>query len=126
MSVRPITILYVDDDADIRTIVTMALGLDPSIRIVVADGGAAAVARVSAGLTPDLIVLDVMMPEMDGIATLAALRTLPQAAAAPVAFMTARGREADVERYVALGAVAVIRKPFDPLTLAPRLRALVP
>ncbi|HEX9180243.1 MAG TPA: response regulator, partial [Burkholderiales bacterium] len=73
---------------------------------------------------PDLILLDVMMPDMDGPETLRALRAEPAAAATPVVFMTAKARAGDREALLALGALGVIAKPFNPMTLAVELRRL--
>ena len=124
---RSLEILYVDDDADIRTIVGMALGLDPTIRVRLAEGGAEALALVTrGGWRPDAIVLDVMMPGMDGPTLMTHLRQQRDLADVPILFMTARGRAADVTRYVEQGAAGVILKPFDPITLAQQIRALLP
>jgi CheY-like chemotaxis protein len=73
---------------------------------------------------PDLILLDVMMPGMDGPATLAQLRKRPVSADTPVIFMTAKVQREEIDRFLALGAVAVIPKPFDPLTLADEVEAI--
>ena len=74
---------------------------------------------------PDLVLLDVMMPGMDGPATLNALRNLDGGFDVPVVFMTARLQPAEIEEYRAQGAIGVIPKPFDPMTLAEEIRALV-
>jgi two-component system, OmpR family, response regulator len=74
---------------------------------------------------PDVILLDAMMPDMNGQTTLAEIRKLPGYSAVPVIFMTARARQADVDAYRQAGAVGVIVKPFDPLTLARQVRGLV-
>ncbi|WP_156679963.1 response regulator [Sphingomonas profundi] len=122
-----LNILYVDDDDDIRAIVEMALGLDPTIRVRLAAGGAAALTLLAGGgWRPEVIVLDVMMPGMDGPTLMTHLRQQPDLAHVPILFMTARGRAADVARYIEQGAVGVILKPFDPVTLAQQIRALVP
>ncbi|WP_010185903.1 response regulator [Sphingomonas sp. PAMC 26605] len=119
-----LSLLYVDDDADIRTVVEMALGLDPAITVRTTASGRAAVASLAvADWIPDVIVLDVMMPDMTGPETLAALRRNPRLARTPVLFMTARGRDTDIKGYLAMGAAGVILKPFDPLRLAAQLRA---
>jgi CheY-like chemotaxis protein len=120
----PLSVLYVDDDADIRTIVELALALDPAITARTAPSGKAAIAALATtDWTPDVIVLDVMMPDMTGPETLAALRRNPRLAETPVLFMTARGRDTDIAGYRALGAAGVILKPFDPLHLPAQLRA---
>lgn len=119
-------LLYIDDDPDIRAIVEIALGLDPSIEIRTAVSGADALRLAGqAEWRPDVLVLDIIMPEMDGLATLAALRRLPGLSETPAVFMTASVRDADVARYRAAGAVGVVLKPFDPLLLASEVRALL-
>lgn len=123
---RMLNILYVDDDPDIRTIVDMALSLDPMIDVRIAGAGAEAIAIATAGdWRPDAFVLDVMMPGMNGIATLRALRELPAFGATPAVFMTAKARDGDIARYRDEGAAGVILKPFDPLQLATEIRTLI-
>jgi CheY-like chemotaxis protein len=118
-------VLYVDDEPDIREIAALALGLDPDIRVRLADGGDQASAAIDAGWRPDVILLDVMMPVMDGPAVLAALRERPASASIPIVFITARTQSQDRQRLLQLGAVGVIGKPFDPMTLARELRAVL-
>lgn len=119
-------ILYVDDDGDIRTIVEMALSLDPAVTVRAAASGAAALRLIDTDpWRPDAIILDVMMPEMDGIALLAALRERPGLADTPALFMTARGHESDAIRPQLVGATGVILKPFDPIELVGTVRRLI-
>lgn len=73
---------------------------------------------------PDLILLDVMMPGMDGPTTLAALRREPTLVDVPVVFITAKVQSSEVEFYTSLGALGVISKPFDPMALADQVRAI--
>lgn len=121
-----LALLYVDDDADIRMIVEMALGLDPAISVRMARSGAEALRLAAASdWRPDVLALDILMPGMDGVETLRALRALPGLETVPALFMTAKGRDADVARYLAEGAIGVILKPFDPLSLAADIRALI-
>ncbi len=80
--------------------------------------------REAAAFTPDMILLDVMMPGIDGPATLKRLREQPALAAVPVAFMTAKVQPAEIAHYKSLGALDVIAKPFDPMTLADKIRAI--
>lgn len=121
-----LTLLCVDDDPDIRTVALMALGLDAGIQAQAASGGAEALQWLRREeLRPDAILLDVMMPEMDGPAVLAEIRAMPEFQDLPVIFMTARARQQDVAHYRALGANGVIVKPFDPLHLAEDVRALL-
>ncbi|GBD48636.1 response regulator [Methylopila sp. Yamaguchi] len=117
-------ILYVDDEADIREIVSMSLSLDPDITVETVSSGAEALAAVRNCL-PDVILLDVMMPEMDGPTTLFRLRERPESRGVPVVFMTARTQGREIQRFKELGALGVIAKPFDPIALASDLKALL-
>lgn len=116
-------IVYVDDEADIRSIVEFALEDEAGLALQVCASGQQAL-DLLAHHRPDLILLDVMMPGMDGPATLQALRRLPGLAAVPVAFVTAKVQAHEVAAFKALGAIDVIAKPFDPMTLPARVRAL--
>lgn len=116
-------VIYVDDEPDIRTIVEMALALDPDIDLRVAASGSEALELVGTGSwRPDMALLDLMMPEMSGRELLNRLRGMAEFAALPIVFITASARQADVERYLEEGADGVITKPFDPLTLAHTVR----
>ncbi|NVO15751.1 MAG: response regulator [Rhodoplanes sp.] len=110
-------ILFCDDDPDIREIITLSLGLDPTLDVK-ACATAGEVPAIAAAWVPDLILLDVMMPGMDGPTTLAVLHDDTRTRTIPVLFMTARTQAYEFERLVALGAAGVIAKPFDPMTLA--------
>lgn len=112
-----VRILHVDDEPDIREIVDLSLGLNPDFEVRAAACGADAIA-IAAEWSPFLILLDVMMPGMDGPTTLTHLRKDPRTADIPVLFMTARAQEREVQQFIALGAQGVISKPFDPMTLA--------
>jgi len=112
-----IRILHVDDEPDIREIVDMSLGLNPDFEVRACSSGAEAIAA-AVEWSPFLILLDVMMPGMDGPTTLTQLRKNPQTSAIPVIFMTARAQTREVDYFIALGAQGVISKPFDPMTLA--------
>lgn len=118
-----LTVLFVDDDPDIRIIAEMSLGLDPGFRVRLAGSGAEALQSVR-NEVPDLILLDMMMPEMDGCDTFAALKDLLDPMPL-VIFVTARTRSEDVARLTDLGAVGVIPKPFDPIKLAPLVRSIM-
>ncbi|MCW4116158.1 response regulator [Aurantimonas sp. MSK8Z-1] len=118
-------ILYVDDEHDIREVAQMSLELDPDFEVRSVASGAAALAEAR-DWQPDLIMLDVMMPEMDGPETKRRLQAEPATAAIPVVFITARTQPHEVEELRVLGAVAVIPKPFDPMTLAASVRAHLP
>lgn len=109
-------VLLVDDDADIRIITTMSLEQVGGWEVVVATSGAEALTRATED-KPDVILLDVTMPGMDGRATLAHLKASESTRTIPVIFMTARVQRKEVERYMELGAAGVISKPFDPMLL---------
>ena len=115
-------VLMVDDEADIRRVARLSLTRLGGMEVVEAASGKEALAE-AVREAPDAILLDVMMPGMDGPAVLAALRADPQTAHIPVVFLTAKAMTSEVERLQGLGAVAVLTKPFDPVTLARELRA---
>jgi CheY-like chemotaxis protein len=124
MNAAELTILHVDDDADMRHVTALCLSTGNGVTLVSAESGREALDLLKSGLRPDVIVLDVSMPGMDGPATLSALRELDGLEAAPVVFLTGRSAEHERRRYLALGAASVIPKPFDPSTLADDLRAV--
>ena len=116
-------VLYIDDEADIRDVAGMALELDGDMTVATAGSGQDALLEVGR-FRPDIILLDVMMPDMDGPTTFARLREHDASRDIPVAFITARTQAHEVERFLRLGAIGVIPKPFDPMTLAAEVRAL--
>ena len=113
-------ILYVEDDPDIQAIAIMVLETINGFTLEACSSGAEALAK-AVQFKPDLVLLDVMMPGMDGPETLKGLREFPELATTPVVFMTAKVQPQEVAAYLALGAVGVIAKPFDPMTLAQEL-----
>ena len=113
-------ILYVEDDADIRSIVGMSLEMVGDYDVKACASCSEAV-QVVDDFEPDLLLLDVIMPDMDGPATLRALRKRPSAADAPAVFITAKVQAGDIEQYRRLGVFDVIIKPFDPMTLPDRI-----
>lgn len=117
-------ILFVDDEDDIRAVGVIALEAVGGLQVMAAASGKEAL-RVAADFRPDLVVLDVMMPELDGPATLAALRALDGVGQVPVLFLTAKVQPTEVERYKQLGAIGIIAKPFDPMTLAAEIQSAV-
>lgn len=116
--------LIIDDDADIRRIAGLSLSRLGGMEVIEASSGAEGL-RKAQDERPDVILLDMMMPTMDGSETLAALRAQPATAATPVIFLTAKAVLVEVERMRALGAAGVLIKPFDPRTLAADVRALI-
>jgi two-component system OmpR family response regulator len=117
------TVVYVDDEPDIRQIVQMALGLLDGLTVHAADSGEQGL-ELARQLRPDLVLLDVMMPGLDGPATLSRLREDTQLASIPVIFMTAKAMPQEVARFRAMGAAGVIAKPFDPMQLGKQLLTL--
>lgn len=116
-------ILYVEDEPDISQIAKLALESIGGFTVEACDNGVQALERGPA-FGPQLILLDVMMPEMDGPTTMQKLRALDGMADIPVVFMTAKVQPNEVESYKQLGAVDVIAKPFDPMGLAEQIRAI--
>ncbi len=110
-------ILYVEDEPDIQAIAKIALEAVGGFELAVFSAGAEAVKNALA-FAPQLLLLDVMMPGMDGPTTLTELRKLPELAQTPVIFMTAKVQPQEVAHFKSLGAIEVIAKPFDPMTLA--------
>ena len=116
-------VMLVEDDSDIRTVAGMALEMVGGLKILACESGAQALELV-AGFAPQLVLLDVMMPGMNGPEVLQALRQRADTAAIPVIFLTAKVQEGEIAKLRALGALDVIAKPFDPMTLAATVRAL--
>jgi len=116
-------VVVAEDDPDIAAVVTLALGRVGGLQVTACADGREVLELVP-HLLPDLFLLDVMMPEIDGLETLRRLKLEPRTASIPVIFMTARIRPADLETYDRAGAEGVIAKPFDPLTLTQHLRQL--
>ncbi|MGI9412720.1 MAG: response regulator [Hyphomicrobiales bacterium] len=118
-----VRIMFIDDDADIRTVGLIALETVGGFTVQPCGSGREALESVAA-FNPDLILLDVMMPDMDGPATLRALRALPEASEVPVVFFTAKTQRGDIDKLADLGALGVLAKPFDPMTLAAEIGGL--
>jgi diguanylate cyclase (GGDEF)-like protein len=116
-------LLYVDDDADIREIVQMSLSLDGTLEVLTSDGGERALLKMQME-KPDLVVLDVMMPGMDGPTLLRRMRQDPVLEQIPVIFMTAKASAEEVAKFRELSAIGVIAKPFDPMSLQGQVKAL--
>jgi two-component system, OmpR family, response regulator len=116
-------ILYVEDEPDIQEIARLALETVGGLEVRICGSGQEAL-EVAEEYDPDLILLDVMMPGMDGPTTLAALREIPSLANKPMVFMTAKVQPHEVRHYHEIGAMEVIAKPFNPMTLAAQVRAV--
>ena len=113
-------LLYVEDEADIREIAEFALE-DEGFDIIFCESGEQALEKAGT-FQPDVILLDVMMPGMDGPTTLKNLRELPGLETTPVIFLTAKVQPNEIQSFIKLGAIDVIPKPFDPMTLASQIR----
>jgi len=113
-------ILYIEDETDLRWLVKHILESAGGFEVLVCGSGAEGL-RCIAESAPDLVLLDVMMPGMDGFSVLRALRARPESAALPVVFLTARTQEGD--EYLRSGAQGVITKPFEPGGLVEQVRA---
>lgn len=116
-------VLYVEDEPDIQAVARLALEMVGGLTVKICSSGDEAL-REAPSFAPELILLDVMMPGMDGPGTLQALRLIPAMAGVPVVFMTAKVQPQEIAHYTGLGALGVIAKPFDPMTLAEQVRAL--
>jgi CheY-like chemotaxis protein len=116
-------VLIIDDEEDVRLVARMSLSV-AGFTVLEADGGRPGV-ELARERRPTAILLDIMMPQMDGIATLQALKADERTASIPVIFLTAKNLGADADRYRALGAVAIVNKPFQPRALAEQLKTLI-
>jgi len=116
-------ILYAEDEPDIQSIAQMALEMMGGYTLKLCQNGQQALESAEE-FAPDLILLDVMMPTMDGPAALKEMRKIPALANTPVIFMTAKVQHDEIESYKALGAIDVIAKPFDPMTLPETVKTL--
>lgn len=120
----PRRVLLVDDEEEIREVAGMSLGLVGGWQVETCACGADAI-RLAAVAPPDVIVLDVMMPGLDGPATYSELQSDARTRSIPVIFLTAKAQPAEKRRLAELGVCGVIAKPFDPLTLASEVEALL-
>lgn len=119
----PARILYVEDDPSIQQVGRLSLERVGGFTTRTCGSGAEAVA-CAPEFRPDLVLLDVMMPDMDGTETLARLRSLAGLEAVPVIFLTAKVQPRERDRLLSLGAIGVVAKPFDPMSLPSEIRAM--
>ncbi len=117
-------VLVIEDDAEIRMIADISLSQVGGFRTCLAAGGKEGIA-LAVKHEPHVILLDMMMPDMDGMATLRILKDDPTTRHIPVIFMTAKVQQHDLQDYVDAGAIGTIHKPFDPMTLPDEVRAMV-
>lgn len=123
MSIPLQKVLVVEDNHDIRTIVKAALEMVGGLEVLACESGSEALEAL-ADFAPQLVLLDVMMPGMDGPGVMARLRERPDTAQIPVVFLTAKTATTETERLRALGALGVLTKPFDPMTLHEEVRSI--
>jgi len=116
-------ILYVEDDPDIREIVRMALETLGRFEVAACDSCADALSLIDE-FSPELLLLDVMMPDVDGPATLRVLRERVSAESAPAIFITAKVEAGDIKRYREMGVLDVIIKPFDTMVLSGQIEQI--
>lgn len=116
-------ILYVEDEPDIQAVAKVALEAVGGFTVQICSSGQEAL-NTAPDFAPHLILLDVMMPQMDGPTTLNALRQQAATAQTPVVFMTAKAQPQEIARFKELGALDVITKPFDPMRLAEQIREI--
>ncbi len=117
-------ILMVEDDPDIRRVAVMALKFKGGFEVVVAGDGVEGLEKAAAE-KPDVILLDSMMPRLDGPETCKRLKADPDLKAIPVIFLTAKSQKKEIESGLELGAIGYLVKPFDPMTLADELKSLL-
>jgi two-component system OmpR family response regulator len=116
-------ILYVEDEPHIQAVAQIALEDVGGFTVALASSGKECI-EMAKSFLPDLILLDIMMPGMDGPSTFHALKEVPETASIPVIFLTAKVQPKEVESYKKLGALDVLTKPFDPMTLSDEIRAI--
>ena len=116
-------ILHVNDEPDIREVAKLALESVGGFTVEVCKSGEEAL-KMAPHFKPDLILLDIMMPIMDGPSTMRALRDDDKTAEIPIAFMTAKVQKLEITEFKKLGAIDVIEKPFDPMTLADQVKVI--
>jgi CheY-like chemotaxis protein len=121
MSLR---ILLIEDDPDIQKMVRLSLKYQGGHEVSVASGGREGLEKAAAE-NPDLILLDVMMPEMDGYETIKVLKTQPGTRHIPVVFLSARAQQTEIQKGRELGAIGYLVKPFDPMKLGTQLEELM-
>lgn len=114
-------VLHVEDDPSIRMVTTLALEKVGKLQVLSCESGQMALEKAAA-YDPQVLLLDVMMPQMDGPSTLKALRDVLDVPSRLVLFMTAKVQQKEIDEYLGLGAQGVIIKPFDPMTLAKQIQ----
>ena len=116
-------ILYAEDEPDIQQVASLALEVVGGFTLKTCNSGLEAVNEIE-GFAPQLLLFDVMMPDLDGPTALAKIREIEAYRETPAIFMTAKVQPAEVQKYLDMGAVDVIPKPFDPMTLATQIQEI--
>ena len=114
-------ILYAEDEKDIQAVAKIALETVGGFELKICNDGEEALAN-ALSYKPDLLLFDVMMPGMDGPAAIKAIQALPECVSTPAIIMTAKVQPSEVDEYIEMGAIGVIAKPFDPMTLAQQIK----
>ena len=117
-------ILIIDDEDDIRCVCSLSLSMIGGVDVIEADGGHEGIEKAIAE-RPDAVLLDMIMPDMDGSATITALKKNPQTAGIPVIFLTTRTLSIDFAKMRNLGAAGWVIKPFDPLTITDQIKEMI-
>ena len=116
-------ILYAEDEPDIQAVAKIALETVGGFELKICNNGEEALAN-AVSYAPDLLLFDVMMPGMDGPSAFKAIKELPELADTPAIFMTAKVQPTEVQEYKDMGAIDVIAKPFDPMSLADQIKTI--
>ena len=117
-------VLIIDDDDDIREVAALSLEATANWTVLTASSGKEGI-KVAAVEKPDAILMDVMMPEMDGPTTFKKLQGNPETAGIPVVLLTAKVQGVDQKQFAGLGVAAILFKPFDPLTLSSQIASVL-
>jgi CheY-like chemotaxis protein len=118
------SILLIDDEETIQEVVQVGIEIESGWQVAIASSGAEGI-DLAQSQQPDVILLDVMMPEMDGIDTLSQLKSNQKTSAIPVIFLTAKAQAEEKNQFQSLGVVDVITKPFNSMTLASQIAKIL-
>lgn len=119
-----IRVLYVDDEPDIREVACMALEIDPGFDVRCCASGREGL-EIARDWLPHIVLLDVMMPGLDGPSTMRLMKTDPCLGHIPVVFITARVHATETADFIRRGAAGILKKPFDPMSLAATVRSFL-
>ena len=116
-------ILHVEDEPDIQAVAKLTLESIGGFAVLACSSGLEALDKIS-GFGPDLVLLDVMMPGLDGPATLVEMRKIPEFETVPIVFLTAKAQSHDIDKFLELGTAEVVTKPFDPVMLCDQINRI--